>query len=59
MIPVTIWHSLDLAETYRTLSSGPTGSTSPDAGRRPRDQGSNIIERVRGDEPMENGIGRP
>jgi Ca2+-transporting ATPase len=46
------WHSLDLAETYGTLASGPAGLTSPKAKRRLREHGPNIIERVRGDEPM-------
>jgi Ca2+-transporting ATPase len=46
------WHSLDLAETYRTLSSGPAGLTSPEAERRLREHGPNIIERVGGDGPL-------
>jgi magnesium-transporting ATPase (P-type) len=46
------WHSLDLADTYAALASGPDGLTSEQARERLAEYGPNVIQRVRGEGPL-------
>ena len=46
------WHSLDLADAYAALASGPEGLTSEQARERLAEHGPNVIQRVRGDGPL-------
>ena len=46
------WHSLDSADTYAALTSGPEGLTSGQARQRLAEHGPNVLQRVRGDGPL-------
>ncbi len=46
------WHSLDSADTYAALTSGPEGLSSEQARQRLAEHGPNVIQRVRGDSPL-------
>jgi len=46
------WHSLNSADTYAALTSGPEGLTSEQARERLAETGPNVIQRVRGDGPL-------
>ncbi len=52
VIATSNWHSLDLADTYAQIESGPAGLTSAQAQQRLQKYGPNVLDRVGGDGPL-------